>query len=99
MIATRGEEAPAAAPPAEQLSLRRARRRAEIEVIRRALEATGGNRTQAAQLLRISHRALLYKIKDYGLRDELNGAAGGGGDPRPTSASPPEPPHSRRSRQ
>ena len=102
VIASRGEQAPAAPGPAEQLSLRRARRRAEIEVIRRALDATGGNRTQAAQLLRISHRALLYKIKDYGLRGELD--AGGGGDPRPRPAAPPagapfEPPHSRRPRQ
>ena len=53
----------------DQLSLRRARRRAEIDVIRRALNATGGNRTRAARRLGISHRALLYKIKDYELRD------------------------------
>jgi two-component system, NtrC family, response regulator AtoC len=51
------------------LSLRRARRQAEVETIRRALRATGGNRTQAARLLQISHRALLYKLKDYGIRD------------------------------
>ena len=37
-------------------------------LIRRALEQTKGNRTQAAKLLEISHRALLYKIKDYGIR-------------------------------
>ncbi len=36
-------------------------------LIRRALEQTGGNRSQAARILEISHRALLYKIKDYGL--------------------------------
>jgi two-component system response regulator AtoC len=29
------------------------------------LQQTKGNRTRAAQLLEISHRALLYKIKDY----------------------------------
>jgi two-component system response regulator AtoC len=51
------------------LRLKRARRQAETEVIQRALRATGGNRTHAAQLLEISHRALLYKIKDYGIRD------------------------------
>jgi len=51
------------------LGLRRARRRAEIEIIRRALRQTGGNRTHAARLLEISHRALLYKLKDYGLQD------------------------------
>ena len=37
------------------------------DLIRRALEKTKGNRTRAAELLEISHRALLYKIKDYGL--------------------------------
>ncbi len=52
-----------------ELSLRRVRRAAEAETIRRALRATGGNRTRAARLLEISHRALLYKIKDYAIRD------------------------------
>ena len=49
------------------LSLRRARRAVEVELIRRALEATGGNRTHAARRLGISHRALLYKLKEYGI--------------------------------
>jgi two-component system response regulator AtoC len=39
----------------------------ERELIRRALERTCGNRTHAAKLLEISHRALLYKLKEYGL--------------------------------
>ena len=38
-------------------------------LIKRALARTKGNRTRAAQLLEISHRALLYKLKDYGLTD------------------------------
>ncbi len=50
------------------LSIKRASRVIEETLIRRALEQTKGNRTQAARLLEISHRALLYKIKDYGLR-------------------------------
>ena len=50
-------------------SLKRARRAAEADAISRALRATSGNRTHAAKLLEISHRALLYKIKEYGLRD------------------------------
>jgi len=50
-------------------SLKRAKRTAEAEIIRRALIATGGNRTHAAKLLEISHRALLYKIKEYGISD------------------------------
>jgi two-component system response regulator AtoC len=39
----------------------------EKEMIRKALEKTSGNRTHAARLLEISHRSLLYKIKEYGL--------------------------------
>jgi len=50
-------------------SLKRARRAFEAQMIRRALRATEGNRTHAARLLEISHRALLYKIKEYGIRD------------------------------
>jgi transcriptional regulator with GAF, ATPase, and Fis domain len=40
---------------------------AEREAISRVLEETGWNRTRAAKLLRISYRALLYKIKHAGL--------------------------------
>ena len=40
---------------------------AEESEIRRALEKTKGNRTRAAELLEISHRALLYKIKEFGV--------------------------------
>jgi two-component system response regulator AtoC len=61
-----GEEADGAAA---DLSLKRARRAAEVGAIRRALRATGGNRTHAARLLRISHRALLYKLKEYAIRN------------------------------
>jgi len=53
---------------AGDFSLRRARRVVELEVIQRALRATGGNRTHAARLLEISHRALLYKIKEHGIK-------------------------------
>src|SRR5262249_34749177 len=56
-----------AAGPDGDLSIRRAARRAEEALIRRALARTGGNRTRAAELLEISHRALLYKIKEYGI--------------------------------
>jgi two-component system response regulator AtoC len=49
--------------------MKRARQRFEADLIRRALAHTDGNRTHAAKLLEISHRALLYKIKDYGIRD------------------------------
>lgn len=39
----------------------------ERELIKRALQREVGNRTHAAKLLGISHRALLYKMKDYAI--------------------------------
>lgn len=51
----------------DDLSIKKAVRTIERELIRRSLEKTGGNRTRAAEHLEISHRALLYKIKEYGL--------------------------------
>jgi hypothetical protein len=51
----------------DDLSIKRASRRSEEALIRRALRKTRGNRTRAAELLEISHRALLYKIKEYGI--------------------------------
>jgi two-component system response regulator AtoC len=61
-----GESDPAAEAAAD-LSIKRASREIEDNLIRRALARTGGNRVRAAELLEISHRALLYKIKDYGI--------------------------------
>ena len=49
--------------------MKRGRQIFEADLIRRALVQTGGNRTHAARLLEISHRALLYKLKDYDIRD------------------------------
>ncbi len=51
-----------------ELSIKKTTRIIEEELIRRALEKTGGNRTNAAKVLEISHRALLYKLKEYGIR-------------------------------
>ena len=51
-----------------ELSIKKTSRFMEETLIRRALEQTGGNRTAASKLLEISHRALLYKIKDYGIQ-------------------------------
>jgi two-component system response regulator AtoC len=63
--------APVPASPADagagDLSVKRATRALEERLIRAALERTGGNRTRAAELLDLSYRALLYKIKDYGI--------------------------------
>ncbi|MGB8329775.1 MAG: sigma 54-interacting transcriptional regulator, partial [Polyangiales bacterium] len=51
-----------------ELSIKKTARFMEETLIQRALHKTGGNRTAAAKLLEISHRALLYKIKDYGIQ-------------------------------
>ena len=51
--------------PPDSLSIKKAEEAMERELIRRALEKTGGNRTHAARLLEISHRSLLYKMKEY----------------------------------
>jgi len=70
----------APAPAAEQfaqsrgLSLKEISRRAvleaEREVIMRALEQCRWNRVKTAKMLKISYRALLYKIKDMGLKQD-----------------------------
>jgi two-component system response regulator AtoC len=52
-----------------ELSVKKTTRIIEEILIRRALQKTKGNRTRAAELLEISHRALLYKIKDYRITD------------------------------
>src|SRR5690554_2181321 len=53
--------------PEDELSVKRHNAALERRLIRKALERTGGNKTRAAQLLELSSRALLYKIRDYGL--------------------------------
>ena len=52
-----------------ELSVKKTMRIIEEILIRRALQKTKGNRTRAAEVLEISHRALLYKIKDYLITD------------------------------
>jgi len=54
-------------PASDDLSIKRQTDALERALIRRALEETRGNRTRAAQLLELSHRALLYKIREYKL--------------------------------
>lgn len=49
----------------EGLSLKNAQKIIEKDLITRALQATKGNRTQAAKLLEISHPSLLSKMKSY----------------------------------
>jgi DNA-binding NtrC family response regulator len=64
---------PAGAPAGDErdlpphVPLRRLRAEAEIKAIGRALTHTGWNRRRAAQLLSISYRGLLYKIRQHNI--------------------------------
>jgi DNA-binding NtrC family response regulator len=49
--------------------VKRAKRQAEADAIVAALEATRWNRKQAAALLEIDYKALLYKMKTLGVED------------------------------
>ncbi len=57
------------APP----SLRSLRVEAEIYAISKTLEYTGWNRRRAAQLLSISYRGILYKIRQHNLTPRPRG--------------------------
>ena len=46
--------------------------RAERELVIAMLEQTNWNRKQAAALLQISYKALLYKIRQYGIAEAKN---------------------------
>ena len=48
---------------------RGAKDEAEAEAISKALEETNWNRKRAAVILKISYKALLYKIRQYGLAE------------------------------
>jgi len=67
--------APSAAPAVDEaagsdnpLSLKQRVRGLEETLIRRALDLSHSNRTRAAKLLDISHRTLLYKMQEYGIK-------------------------------
>ncbi|UCD47054.1 MAG: sigma-54-dependent Fis family transcriptional regulator [Deltaproteobacteria bacterium] len=53
--------------PLANPDLKNAVKEMERQLIRLALERTGGSRPKAAELLGISHPALLYKAKEYGI--------------------------------
>jgi two-component system response regulator AtoC len=53
--------------PEEEYSIKKGSKFLEMNLIKKALKKTKGNHTHAAKLLEISHRALLYKIKEYGI--------------------------------
>jgi two-component system response regulator AtoC len=60
-------EGPTMAVDGDDLSVKRHGARLERHLIQLALDRTGGNKTQAAELLELSPRALRYKIQEYGL--------------------------------
>jgi transcriptional regulator with PAS, ATPase and Fis domain len=60
-------EGPTLAVDGDDLSVKRHGARLERHLIQLALDRTGGNKTQAAELLELSPRALRYKIQEYGL--------------------------------
>lgn len=57
-----------------KVAARAASRRAERDLIAKALERTHWNRKRAAQELQISYKSLLYKIKQTGLEGKEKGA-------------------------
>jgi len=54
----------------DEYSIKKASRFLEMTLIKKGLKKTKGNHTHAAKLLEISHRALLYKIKEYGIVED-----------------------------
>ena len=64
----------------QSLSIKRESERLEDYLIRAALRETGGHQRRAAEILEISPRALIYKIQQYGIRDESK-------KPEPTPAT------------
>lgn len=58
-------------PEEDNLSIKRATKRVERDLIQKALDLAQGNRSQAAQLLEISRPALLDKIRKFDLDKQL----------------------------
>ena len=72
----------AAEVPGEVRPLRDVMREAEVAHIRRALEQTGGHRSQTADLLGISRKVLWEKMRDFGIEaPSLPGSPGSPGSP------------------
>jgi two-component system response regulator AtoC len=64
-----GDVAPSITPILEQVT--KAKQQAEAEAILAALNSTRWNRKQAAALLKIDYKALLYKMKKLNLEDNV----------------------------
>jgi DNA-binding NtrC family response regulator len=45
---------------------------AESRLIRKVLQETGGNKSRASEILQVSYKTLLTKVKEYGLEKERN---------------------------
>ncbi|HVV50150.1 MAG TPA: helix-turn-helix domain-containing protein, partial [Polyangia bacterium] len=65
-----GAEEARPAPESLKEAVRAETERVERELIQRALDATGGNVTQAARKLKISRKSLQTKMKELGLREK-----------------------------
>jgi DNA-binding NtrC family response regulator len=65
-----GDELLRPAPESLKEAVRAETERVERELIQRALDATGGNVTQAARKLKISRKSLQTKMKELGLREK-----------------------------
>jgi DNA-binding NtrC family response regulator len=87
-----GKKEPA---PDVRTPLRELRTEAEVHAISRALEYAGWNRRRAAELLCISYRGLLYKIRQYNITATKNNGSNGSKEssaaPRSTELVPPTP--------
>jgi two-component system response regulator AtoC len=66
---TSDQRLPLSVSPEDTLSIKKASRRLERDLIQKALELTGGNRTKACKILEISRPMLISKIKEYKLED------------------------------
>ena len=64
---TSGEGYTASLEPAHTLSIKKASKALEKNLIKKALDLTEGNRSKAAKILEISRPILLSKIKEYNL--------------------------------
>jgi two-component system, NtrC family, response regulator AtoC len=64
-----GDSAARSAEPGLKSLARTAKDEAEAQAITKALEQTNWNRKQAALILQISYKALLYKIRQYGIAE------------------------------
>ena len=76
---------PPVTPILEQVT--KAKQQAEAEAILAALNSTRWNRKQAAALLKIDYKALLYKMKKLNLEDNVISLPGPSKEPRVKAAA------------